>query len=701
MPAENITCYIRELNESDNQDHLRDLILPVNAAKMIETLDFDDGIVEELQDVAANGNQFLRLQQAAAERLIQLRIADLRLDALEALNNMAKVQSNADLFTIFDAQDHFNDLNLQNKNFSDEFYETVATFAKRQYKVLVKESVKPVIAIATNAHYITALAALCNAKLNDAALDQEIKRHLREIPQGAVAGTEAPDAVARAGDKYLTPAFPAESLELVVDEVKQKVIQNLVAAAKIAKDTALVGGVVGEAPAPAAAVDEHNNYIDTLSINQCVARMKASIGPDLDPAVPLDPRGTSLKNVLALAKQTLGDKTVSDYKKAKERIEIAAHGTLGRYLVTLTDEQTTVDRYEAVQTAQRKLYLATEQLERVERQLSLVEAADKKLNAFKPGDDQLKLISEQKHVVTELQRIAHEAAKKLVPVTLAAAVTVNDAHKATTGYVVNQRTVLKTTTCKLSDVTDLRAEAQIKIDGLLRNAPPARAARGPESAIEGGEAVFYQNMRLEEKEHKLTTAYINNKKGVLLLAQDSKGTIRDFSTASNEPLEPERPVGNGPEATAAYRCELQQYKKDIQQYKQDLLDKAFTHAQERLDTFTGGKIYLSTPEGEQHDGDAANRLYAALLVVAANRGIKNMEIVSYVHECDGPDDHWSRMGKDNAGFIHKHLSPFGYTPGSMKEKLLQDKSAYNLFIKGVKPEDKPMHGDITPSPKPK
>lgn len=331
------------------------------------------------------------------------------------------------------------------------------------------------------------------------------------------------------------------------------------------------------------------------------------------------------------------------------------------------------------------MYLATEQLERVERQLSLVEAADKKLKSFQnpetfqPVDDQLKLILEQTSFITKSLNIARDAAKILVPDTLDEAAAVDDNRVATTGYVVNSLPVLKTTTCKLFDVTNLREEAQVMIESLLEKATDALTGTGPTTAVHGGEPAFYQNMRLQDKEHKLTTAYLNN--GVLLLAQDSKGTIRDFSTASTRPSSPD-PV-------------------PLNKYKQDVFNKAFIHAQERLDNYKGELIYILTPEGESHDAAAANRLYAALLLVAESRGIKNMKIESRVHGHEVPADGYL-YGKDNKTFIDNHLlNSLGNNNALTKERLIEDKKNYTLFIKEKNTEDKPMHGDTTKPPTPK
>lgn len=113
-------------------------------------------------------------------------------------------------------------MDLKSKNFSQNFYAKVAVLAKGGVNRLVSQAAQPVIEIATHEAYITALAGLCSTKKNDAELDLEIKRNLREIPLEAQAGNEVPVADKREGVKRCTDPFPSESLDLVVKKVREK-----------------------------------------------------------------------------------------------------------------------------------------------------------------------------------------------------------------------------------------------------------------------------------------------------------------------------------------------------------------------------------------------------------------------------------------------------------------------------------------------
>ena len=672
-----------------------------------------NNLINELEE-DSNRDELGILQREAAQVLINLHLGSLSsITDITELNTIAEARDNAALFSILEKHDNFLNASLNSKNFPENFYGSVIAQAKQKADRVLQDAAAPLIAVVRNDAYINSLIRLCDRLQDDVALEQKIREHLSDIPEGFTPVYTAPATLLGALGNKLITNLPSQKVEEVVQQVKDAIIAARVANARAAKTTA-VDIMVPAIQVPTqngtdhTHVTVHENYINQLSIQDCIARIQTLIGPDLAPDTAVTPPNhtSTLKNDLAYAKSQLGQKTASDYKKAKERVQIhqqyASLGLGNHRIPNIVAEQQTIRQYEAYQKAQRKLYLANEQLERVERQLSLVNAADQKLDNFETIDDKLKLIVKQEQVVAEAQVCAQDAAKKLVRYTLEQAATVDDAHRANTGYVVRPRAVLKTTTCKLADVRDLRGEAQVKIDSLLANAPSVVLNPGPETAIEGGVPVFYQNMRLESGEHKLTTAYLNKNKGVLLLAQDSKGTIRDLSTASNMPIEP-APLERGAreEDIAKYRDERLKYDNELTQYKEDLLNKALTHAQERLDTFTGGVIHIMTPEGASHDAGAANRLYAALLLVAESRGIKNMEIKSWVGGHDVPEDHWSGFGKDNAKFIRDYLGPVGYTPRSLKDRLFQDKSEYALFLKGVKPEDKPMHGDVTESPKPK
>ena len=695
MPAQ-VDLFLQRIKEKVNPAQLLPLVSAGAVDSFIAALtanQFVAGGVEntlnelkiELDD-SDNTQELTNLRQAAAERLIQLRINTIEQANRDILSKISAAKNNEDLFRVLSLGPFFSDLHISNLNFSPAFSEAVKRVSNTRIEAIIDEAVVRANNRLRELEAVYGVTGTLKSHLDTqinagmVKTDADAERVIRaELFKVRATGTETDMTL-------LVNTLPAEAVDRLVKDLKKNILVQPLIAPVTQKATESIDAVLALAASSA-------GLAESIGISASLTAIEAIIGPDTPfVSTTAAPNPINLHYETKRLKQAMEVLNTDGYKAAKAKQD-------SRWAITTqvrgsNPEPAEITNFKNAENlyklAERKLSFAIEQKNNLERQLVLVESAQSKLQALQQNpassEDELKIILEQQSIVTNAQKIAKDAYNQTRMTELDAA----EEKNATTGYIFNQNDAFKPETTKITGVVDIVSEAQAIIKRL--NSPfigPVKP-QGLQSSVHTDKPVHYVSGHVEKNAFYQTTDKLNT--GVLYLARDmTTETITDLSVTK-------APVAL---SRTPSQDDVDRYNSDTASYHQDLINQAFTHARDRLNAYKEGQTITISAIG-RHDAASANRLYAAILVVADDLGIKRPKIESKVFGCDGPEA-GLLYGKNDKKFINDHLGKCGFKQANTANaERTQFAEAYRHF-KAEEGGSK-KHGDVTeyvpPTPKP-